>query len=191
MTEVSILIGLLFAIDVVFLIALLALARQLGVLLVRLGPNTALPISSQGLDIGETLETYAGVNVLGNPYEISTATRKQKLLLFVRPRCPVCRTIKENLHTLARSYRSDTEVFVISGNPTAEDLDWAAELAKAEISYICDEALGLELGVTSAPYALVLDEENVLRAKGLVNDLEQVESLFVVEGFDFAGGSVR
>ncbi len=45
-------------------------------------------------------------------------------------------------------------------------------------SYLLSTQLGLAFGVEKLPYAVLLDEDGVVRAAGLVNSREHLESLF-------------
>ena len=46
--------------------------------------------------------------------------------------------------------------------------------------YVISEQLGVTYRVSRLPFAVLLDDEGVVRAKGLVNTREQLESLFNV-----------
>lgn len=48
----------------------------------------------------------------------------------------------------------------------------------SSFSYVLSEQLGVTYRVSRLPFAVVLDEEGVVKAKGLVNTREQLESLF-------------
>ena len=48
----------------------------------------------------------------------------------------------------------------------------------AEFPYVVSTELGLAYRVARLPFAVVLDRHGVVRAKGLVNSREQLESLF-------------
>jgi methylamine dehydrogenase accessory protein MauD len=47
--------------------------------------------------------------------------------------------------------------------------------------YVLSESLGRIYGVSKLPYAVLLDEAGRLRASGLVNTREHLESLFVAK----------
>jgi methylamine dehydrogenase accessory protein MauD len=177
-------LSVLVVADVLFVVTLLALARQVGLLMVRIGPTTALPVV-QGPAVGDAVPVLRNTDLLGQEFVIGLGKPgHNKLLLFVTPKCPICQEIESGLATVANSYKPLTVLVVSQGKESPTDLAWAADLAKAGIHYICDEPFALQMGVGSAPFAMTLDNENVVLSKGLVNDLEQLESLLSVEFYE-------
>lgn len=47
--------------------------------------------------------------------------------------------------------------------------------------YILSTSLGMSFHISKLPYAVLMDENGVIRAKGLINSREQLESLFTAK----------
>ena len=160
-------------------VTVLALARQVGVLYERIAPAGALMVI-QGPAVGELapqfdLETVSGETiVLGG---LSSA-KKSTLLFFLSPTCPVCNTLIPILKSIQRSESKWLEiVFASDGDLGTQQ----AFIAKKEISsfpYVLSTQLGIAYQVAKLPFAVLVDENGVLRAKGLTNNREHLESLF-------------
>ncbi len=136
---------------VVLSVIVVALARQVGTLHLRLGPRGALEIDTEGPQIGEAppprpAHTADGTSVmLGGP-------GTPRLVVFSSPTCGVCREIAPSVPAAAVSAGYSAQVL---HDPDAED-DW---------------------NVPGTPFVVVLDERGVVAAKGTVNNLEQIEGL--------------
>jgi hypothetical protein len=136
---------------VVLCVVVVALARQVGTLHLRLGPRGALEIDTEGPALGEPVPPIEargadGVSVvLGGP-------GVRRLVLFSSPTCIVCREVAPALPAAARAAAL---LPLIVHDP---DVERAFE-------------------VPGTPFLLVLDELGIVRAKGTVNNLEQVEGL--------------
>ncbi|MFT4583944.1 MAG: methylamine dehydrogenase accessory protein MauD [Gammaproteobacteria bacterium] len=160
-------------------VTVLALARQVGVLYERIAPAGALMVI-QGPAVGELapqfdLETVSGETiVLGG---LSSA-KKSTLLFFLSPTCPVCNTLIPILKSIQHSESKWLEiVFASDGDLGTQQ----AFIAKKEISsfpYVLSTQLGIAYQVAKLPFAVLVDENGVLRAKGLTNNREHLESLF-------------
>ena len=141
----------LWLLVVVLSVIVVALARQVGTLHLRLGPRGALEIDDEGPGLGDvppvvTASDADGATVmLGGP-------GGPRLVLFSSDTCSVCREVAPGLPAAAAAGHLVPQVL--------HDVE-------AERVY----------GVPGTPYAIVLDEHGAVRAKGTVNNLEQVEGL--------------
>ena len=76
---------------------------------------------------------------------------------------------------------------------SAFPFDTPAEFVRAQgldgIPYVVSAALGLAYQVSRLPFAALLDERGILRARGLVNSREHLESLF--EAMDHGVASIQ
>jgi methylamine dehydrogenase accessory protein MauD len=155
----------------------LALMRQIGVLHERVAPAGAL-VGDSGPRVGErapamTLADWSGtIRTVGGP----SMDGLQTLLLFVSPTCPVCKTILSIAMPMAR--REGFRLLLASDGPRAEHESFVREHGLSAYSYILSSELGLAYQVGKLPYAALIDADGVLRAKGLVNTREHLESLF-------------
>jgi methylamine dehydrogenase accessory protein MauD len=163
----------LWALVIVLCMVVVALARQIGTLHLRLGPRGALELDDEGPALGEapppidTLALSGEEITLGGPGEA-------QLLLFVSPGCHVCEQVLPSLPAIAsvghfRPYVV-TDVDVID---TANGLDVNAIAAPI----IPGQKVAMRYEVPGTPYVVVLDSAGIVRSKGTVNNLEQMEGL--------------
>ena len=143
-----------------------ALARQIGVLHMRLGPRGALELDSEGPPLGESLPAIEANDLDGRAIDL-TAPGSERFLLFVSPDCPVCRDVVPSVPVVARA---GLETIVVSSGDGAAYRQGAAAVVEGE-------HVMHSFGVPGTPYAVILDEFGIVRAKGTVNNLEQVEGL--------------
>lgn len=143
-----------------------ALARQIGVLHMRLGPRGALEIDSEGPSLGEVPPPIPAHDLDGRAIDL-TAPGTERFLLFVSPDCPVCRDVTPSIPAVAR--RGLAVSIVTSGDGDA--------YRTFGVPVVSDERIVHTLGIPGTPYAVVLDERGVVRAKGTINNLEQIEGL--------------
>jgi hypothetical protein len=128
-------------------VAVLALAREVGVLRLRLGPSSALEIPEEGPELGsrvDLVERFAG-----------EAGTDLALAIFTSEGCRVCRALEPAIATL----EGDSALAVMSFDEVTEADVWR------------------DLGVPGSPFALALDPDGTVLAKGTFNNLAQLESV--------------
>ncbi len=135
---------------VVLCVVVVALARQVGTLHLRLGPRGALEIDTEGPALGEPLPPVDARGADGDA--ICSADRG---------RGGSCCSRRRPASSAGRWRRRAR-----GGRP--------ADLAAADRAR---PRCGAAFEVPGTPFLLVLDELGVVRAKGTVNNLEQVEGL--------------
>jgi methylamine dehydrogenase accessory protein MauD len=171
--------NLLLWLAVIVLAALVfALARQIGVLHERVAPAGALLLRG-GPKVGEPAPAWSGVDLFGRPLRVGGASDDGRgtLLLFVAPGCPVCGSLLPVARRLAAEERARLRVvFASDGEPEAQRR-FVAQHGLDAFPYVVDAELGLAHGVGRLPHAVLIDAAGVIRAKGLVNSREHLESL--------------
>lgn len=157
----------------------LALTRQLGVLHQRIAPAGALMLN-RGLAVGEPAPALELAALDGRPLKVGVARDdgKSTLLLFVSPTCPVCKSLLPAVKSSRKDERSWMDVILASDGDAAAQREFVRAQGLEEIPYVVSAALGLAYQVSRLPFAALLDEQGVLRARGLVNSREHLESLF-------------
>ncbi len=157
----------------------LALTRQLGVLHERIAPAGALMLN-RGLRVGEAAPMLEVAALDGGTLKVGAARGdgRSTLLLFVSPTCPVCKTLLPAVKSSRRDERSWLDVILASDGDTDEQREFVRIQGLEGIPYVVSAALGLAYQVSRLPFAALLDEQGVLRARGLVNSREHLESLF-------------
>jgi methylamine dehydrogenase accessory protein MauD len=161
-----------------------ALARQIGVLHERIAPMGAMT-SDHGPAVGELAPPLSMVTLAGGRIEIGAQgeAARSRLLLFVSPSCPVCK----KLLPIARSFASAerVEVVLVGDGELAEQRAMIEQFQLQQLPYIKSPQVGMAFQVGKLPYAVLIDAQGVIRAKGLVNHREHLESLMVAEETGF------
>jgi methylamine dehydrogenase accessory protein MauD len=171
--------AILWVLVVILAVVVLALVRQVGVLHERIAPAGALMIS-KGLKIGELAPALAVTDLDERPVTVGGARADglSTLLMFVSPTCPVCKTLLPVLTASRRSERSWLQVLLASDGEVAIQRAFVAEHGLEAFPYIVSASLGMTYQVSRLPFAVLVDADGILRARGLINSREHLESLF-------------
>lgn len=176
----------LLVIVVALALVVFALARQIGVLYERVAPFGAL-MTAGAVDIGEaapSLEVHTldgGMIEVGGPRD----SGRDQLLLFVAPTCPMCKKLLTVAKSFARGERDLDIVLVGDGDRNAQQA-FVAEHKLENFPYVISPQLGMTFQVGKLPFAALIDSDGVVRAKGLVNSREHLESLLVAKETGYA-----
>ena len=128
-------------------VALLALAREVGMLRLQVGTQGALEITGEGPEIGAHADGLAE--------RIGRNGADLGLAVFTSEGCGICQTLEPAIDNVAK----DPRVAVATFDEAAE-----AELWRS-------------LGIPGSPFALALNREGMVLAKGTFNNLAQLESV--------------
>ena len=128
-------------------VAVLALAREVGLLRLRLGSGGALEIAEEGPPVFSAIE-------LISRFRLDPETTLA-LAVFVSDGCHVCRSLEPSIRLLD----SDPLVTVETFEEGSDAEVWA------------------ELGIPGSPFAIVLDRDGTVLAKGTFNNLAELESV--------------
>jgi methylamine dehydrogenase accessory protein MauD len=171
-------------------LVIVALVRQIGVLFERVAPAGALAVQ-EGAAVGDLAPRQIVETLAGKSIEIG-ATRddgRATLLFFLSPNCPVCENLLPALRSLARHEASAIEVILASDGDHATHQAFVQRLDLGALSYVLSPNLGISFGVSKLPFAALIDCDGVLRARGLVNTREHLESL--LEAMELGVGSIQ
>ena len=141
-------LGVALVAAVVLAVVVLALAREVGMLRLALGPQSALEVPEEGPPLGSDsgLAAYrdprADASVLG-------------LAVFTSEGCRLCQSLEPAVASLGR----DPHVTLVTLDEVRDAEHWQ------------------RLGVPGSPYAVALDETGRVLAKGTFNSLPQLESV--------------
>jgi len=179
MTPVGVSVIVLWIVVLCLLAVVLALTRQLGVLHERIAPVGALMLN-RGLAVGEPAPAIDVVDLHGANLRLGAPRTdgKSTLLLFVSPTCPVCKSLLPIVKSSGRDERDWLDIILASDGDTDEHRDYVRANGLGGIPYVLSAPLGMTFQVSRLPFAALLDETGVLRARGLINSREHLESLF-------------
>jgi methylamine dehydrogenase accessory protein MauD len=160
-------------------LVVLALVRQLGVLHERIAPAGALMLN-RGLTVGERAPMIDVIDLNGTSLRLGEprSDGRSTLVVFVAPSCPVCKSLLPMLKSGRKDERDWLEVVLASDGDEQEQREFARSHGLLELPYVNSAPLGRAYQVSRLPYAALMDARGVLRARGLVNSREHLESLF-------------
>jgi len=169
---------LLWVVVVALAGVVLALVRQIGILHERVAPAGAL-LGGEGPRPGERAPELLLADLAGRPVRIGGPDPggASTLVLFVSPSCPVCKAVLPAARSLRDAEAGRLRLVIASDGPPSEHAAFARERGLGGESYVLSTELGLRYRVGSLPHAVLLDAEGVVRARGLVNSREHLESL--------------
>jgi methylamine dehydrogenase accessory protein MauD len=169
----------LWIIVLALLALVLALTRQIGVLHERIAPVGALMIN-KGLTVGEPVPVVDVSDLHGQALKVGAprADGLSTLLLFVSPTCPVCESLLPVLRASRKQEKSWLHIVLASDGDLMTQREFVREKALGEFQYVVSAPLGMTYQVSRLPFAALVDASGKLRARGLVNSREHLESLF-------------
>ncbi|MCI4590473.1 methylamine utilization protein MauD [Sphingobium sp. BYY-5] len=174
-------------------VALLALARQVGVLHIRVAPAGALATSG-GPAVGSATGPIATYDLDGKPIMIGGHAHgvKLRLLLFVSAQCPLCKAVIPMATSFAKAER--VALTFVGDDDTDAQRTMIAQHGLEGHAFINGPEVGQAYQVAKLPFAVLLDEDGTILSKGLVNSREHLESLIVAHEMgvrtvqDYIGG---
>ena len=158
---------------------IVGLFRQVGMLHERLGPVGALTLSG-GAKVGEAAPLFELPSLTGGEVRIggASADGRSTLLFFLSPTCPICKAMLPVLVSMTKEYRQSTRLVLASDGDEAAQMKMILREKLSDYPFVLSTDLGRAHGVGKLPYAVLLDPEGKVAAKGLINNREHVESLF-------------
>ncbi len=177
----------LWVVVVVLGVGLLAVVRQLGVLHERIAPTGALMLA-KGLAMGAPAPQVAAhdlggtLHVIGAPRVDTRAT----LLVFLSPTCPVCKLLLPVIKSSLVAERDWLDIVLASDGDIAQHREFVDLQRLGSFPYIVSAPLGVSYQVSRLPFAVLIDAQGMLRARGIVNSREHLESLFEAKRLGFS-----
>ena len=179
MTALTVSNSALWLVVIALSIALLAVIRQLGVLHERIAPVGALMLA-KGLKVGESAPEIAAQDLEGRSLTLGAVRSDERatLIVFVSPTCPVCKTLLPALKSSRASEREWLDIVLASDGEVIAQREFVMAQRLGAFPYVVSAPLGIAYQVSRLPFAVLIDSKGVLRARGIVNSREHLESLF-------------
>ena len=177
MDALTIMVVVLWIAVIVLGILCFAMARQIGVLFERVAPMGAL-ITDGGPKIGEAASRFELTTLAGTPVVIGQASGRSMLVYFLSPTCPVCKKLLPVLKSAEKAERGWLDVVLASDGDRASHETFVRQQKLDAFPYVLSADLGMSYRVNRLPFAVLIDGDGIVRAKGLINNREQLESLF-------------
>lgn len=173
----------LWILVIVLSLVVFALMRQIGVLHERVFPAGAL-MTTTGPKVGEAAPVQTLQSVAATEVQIGGVNNEglSTLLLFVSPTCPVCKTLLPIVKSVMSAEKKSARVLLASDAASPDEHKQQEQFIRdyqlPAHDYVLSRSLGLSFMVEKLPFAVLIDKNGVLRAKGIVNSREHLESLF-------------
>src|SRR5262245_51992009 len=151
---------------------LLGTLRVLGLLRWRLEqPEATTPsrLGRSGLRVGKKAPEFSLPSVTSEPIALHDFAGHKVLLVFTQAGCGPCHQIMPELNKLQRA--GEVQVVVVN-NGDADGARKLAEKSQARFPVLAQERFGVSrrYEVFATPFAFVIDEQGVIRSKGIVNN---------------------
>jgi hypothetical protein len=128
-------------------VVVLALAREVGILRLRLGPSAALELEGEGPPLNTAVDAI-------DRFDLAPGARFA-LGVFTSDGCHVCHGLRPSIESLA-------------GDPL---------LSVRTFEEAADAQIWRSLDIPGSPYAVALGRDGIVLAKGTFNNLAQLESI--------------
>ena len=158
-------------------VMMLALLRQVGVLHERIAPMGALTLD-RGPKEGEAAPLFDVEDLRrGTPLKIGGARGRSTLLFFLSPTCPVCKKLLPIVRSIQQAENSWLDVILTSDGEPVEHERFIRVQHLEDFPYVLSSDVGMTYRIGKLPYGVMIDDAGVIRAKGLLNTREHLESL--------------
>jgi methylamine dehydrogenase accessory protein MauD len=169
-------VAVLWLVVIALLVVVFALARQVGILFERVAPMGAL-MTDAGPKVGEASPRFDLMSLDGQPLAIGGGSKRDTLVFFLSTSCPVCKKLIPVLKSMRRAEAGSLDIVLASDGDHAAHAAFRKSAGLGEFAYVLSADLGMSYRVNRLPFAVLLDQQGVVRGKGLVNSREQLESL--------------
>ena len=177
MTALTVMVAVLFAMMLGLSIAVFALSRQVGILFERVAPMGALIIDA-GPKVGSAAPLFDVPSLSGSNIKLGGVRERSTLLFFLSPTCPVCKKLLPVLRSMRPAEAEWLDVVLASDGEPASHERFVQANNLQSFPYALSTELGVSFRVSRLPFAVLIGEDGIVRAKGLINNREQLESLF-------------
>jgi methylamine dehydrogenase accessory protein MauD len=166
----------------VFLV--MGLLRQLGLIQLRLGIDPGVLITPEGLERGSQAPDFEAVDVQTERLTRATDFRGRRLILiFLSPNCLACRELIPHLNEFANERRSESSIVVICYGMKRSCAEFR-RMFRLELSLLADpeNKIAVLYQVRATPFAFLIDENGLVRIRGVVNSWMHLDALLKEEG---------
>ena len=168
----------LWVLQIATIVVVLGLARQIGVLHLRL-PAHGAGRTEDGPLVGARIDLQPVVSFRGEQTPV-VCSGHLSVLTFANPECGVCGPTMEAVKRLRAREPSVRFIAAVNGE-ASEGLKYAAGYGLSDA--VSAESLRV-LGSNARPFAVVLSDDGTVLAAGVPNTLEQFETLLATGRYE-------
>jgi methylamine dehydrogenase accessory protein MauD len=153
---------------------LLGALRAMGLLrwrLEQLEATTPRRIGRDGLKPGKKAPDFTLPSAAGPEVALHEFAGRKVLLVFTQAGCSPCQAIVPELNRLG----GDVQVLVVNNGDVAATRKWADEV-KPRFPVLVQESFSISkrYEVFATPFAFLIDEQGVIRSKGIISNKQYV-----------------
>jgi len=135
-------------------------------------------MTNAGPEVGALAPDINGTGLDGTTVKFGGEQGRRSMLVFISPDCPACDELGPSLRALSRSERASLDILLVA--IAGDETRVRAFLEKHKLGRmpcLLSGETAKQYGVLSAPYAMLVNEKGLVVSKGVVNQLEHLESL--------------
>src|SRR5262245_41719838 len=167
----------LWIIVIVEAVLIIALARVVG-RLARKAPISGARVIDPGPEIGAAIESWTGMDLMGQSVSLMFPRQRGVFLLDVSPHCAVCRALLPSRKRFLKEIAADADgIWVMTLGQPETQLAYARENALMQHPVVAESQLPPTWRLGGAPFGVWVDSTGIVRAKGMVDRREHLESL--------------
>lgn len=155
-------------------VVIFVLLRQLGVIYL----GTAQGVANDGLEVGHAAPDFSLTQLDGKSVSLASFQTMPLVMIFGSPTCAPCRGLIPDLNAFAHDRANELGVLFLSRGDEDSARRLADELSiQVPVASHPDEKLPDAYQARVTPFGFLVDEQGVIRAKGLANNREHLELL--------------
>jgi methylamine dehydrogenase accessory protein MauD len=142
------------------------LYRQLGIMYL----GSAEGVSRDGLPVGTPAPDFRLTDQYGNVQQLSAYRGKPVYLVFGSPGCSPCRVLLPQAHEWLNAH-PEMSIIWLNAAPPEETLKYVSDMGATlpVVGFTPDDKVMENYRVRVTPFSFMVDEQGIIRAKGLVN----------------------
>jgi hypothetical protein len=138
------------------------------------GPAGAKPLAD-GPAVGARVTRLSGTLLLDrSPWQAKFPRTGDLLLVFVSPQCETCNSLIPHVTDFLRHHRAIDVQLISTIDDVPLNRAYVAYKKIKSLPYVLGEEMARELDIQGVPYGLRIDRGGVVRAKGIVNNFENL-----------------
>lgn len=158
-------------------VSILALARQVG-LMHKTFESAFSKVNKAGLEVGALAPAFGEQDLNGKLVSLGVDRKKPSLLVFISPDCSACANVPPAIRTVYGHEKNDLDIIIVSlSGDQAKNRTFVEKQNLNGIPYVASPGLAEKYHVSATPYAILVDAQGIVQTKGVVNNLEHIESL--------------
>jgi len=167
----------LWIVVVLQVILTLSLARAVGQLR-RRSPPSGARLVNPGPEIDTYVGDWEGTDLVGNPVNFRFPRERGLFLLYVSPHCSLCSGLLPSAKRFFKEIAAEADgVWVMVLGSREAQIFYARENELTRYPVAAEEQMPARMRVEGAPFGLWINAQGQVKAKGMVDRREHLESL--------------